>query len=149
MNNKQKLHQLHLNEWAARFTDQKSSGLTVRQWCEQNNYTIHTYNYWKHRLKDELANQILPKIVPLSIPPASATTGNHSSYYLNSTTQHESSELRDSHVSLYCYSLRKLKGKNKILKQTLSIHYIMLFLFPSRYFRNIYYFFICKQLTIL
>lgn len=56
MNNKQKLHQLHLNEWAARFADQKSSGLTVRQWCEQNNYTIHTYNYWKHRLKDELAN---------------------------------------------------------------------------------------------
>lgn len=69
MNNKQKLHQLHLNEWAARFADQKSSGLTVRQWCEQNNYTIHTYNYWKHRLKDELANQILPEIVPLSIPP--------------------------------------------------------------------------------
>lgn len=68
MNNKQKLHLLHLNEWAARFTDQKSSGLTVRQWCEQNIYTIHTYNYWKHRLKDELANQILPEIVPLSIP---------------------------------------------------------------------------------
>ena len=107
MNIKQKLHQLHLNEWAARFADQKNSGLTVRQWCEQNNYTIHTYNYWKHRLKDELANQILPKIVPLSIPPASATTGNHSSYYLNSTTQHESSELRDSRVSLYCYSHHK------------------------------------------
>ena len=68
MNTKQKLHQIHLNEWATRFSDQKSSGLTVRQWCEQNNFTIHTYNYWKHVLKEELASQILPDIVPLAIP---------------------------------------------------------------------------------
>lgn len=68
MNTKQKLHQIHLNEWAARFSEQKSSGLTVRQWCEQNNFTIHTYNYWKHVLKEELASQILPDIVPVSLP---------------------------------------------------------------------------------
>ena len=36
MNAKQKLHQVHLQEWAIRFADQKASGLTVRQWCEQN-----------------------------------------------------------------------------------------------------------------
>ena len=68
MNTKEKLHQLHLNEWAARFSEQKASGLTVRQWCDQNNYSIHTYNYWKHLLKEELASQVLPDIVPLSIP---------------------------------------------------------------------------------
>ena len=68
MNSKQKLHQIHLNEWAARFSDQKSSGLTVRQWCEQNNFSIHTYNYWKHVLKEELASQILPNIVPVPLP---------------------------------------------------------------------------------
>jgi len=68
MNSKQKLHQIHLNEWAARFSDQKSSGLTVRQWCEQNNFSIHTYNYWKHVLKEELASQILPDIVPVPLP---------------------------------------------------------------------------------
>ena len=68
MNSKQKLHQIHLNEWAARFSDQKSSGLTVKQWCEQNNFTIHTYNYWKHVLKEELASQVLPDIVPLTLP---------------------------------------------------------------------------------
>lgn len=71
MSAKQKLHQLHLNEWTARFSDQKSSGLTVRQWCDQNGFSIHTYNYWKHVLKEELANQLLPDIVPLS-PPAVA-----------------------------------------------------------------------------
>lgn len=67
MNTKQKLHQLHLNEWASRFAEQKASGLTVRQWCEQNHYTIHTYNYWKHLLKEELESQVLPDIVPLAI----------------------------------------------------------------------------------
>ena len=47
MNAKQKLHQVHLQEWAIRFAVQKASGLTVRQWCEQNSLSFHTYNYWK------------------------------------------------------------------------------------------------------
>ena len=40
MNAKQKLHQVHLQEWTVRFADQKASGLTVRQWCEQNKYIL-------------------------------------------------------------------------------------------------------------
>ncbi|RGI07510.1 IS66 family insertion sequence element accessory protein TnpA [Roseburia sp. TF10-5] len=70
MNAKQKLHQLRLNEWSSRFSDQKASGLTVKQWCDQNNLSIHTYNYWKHLLKEELASQVLPDIVPVSLPNA-------------------------------------------------------------------------------
>ena len=68
MNAKQKLHQVHLQEWTVRFADQKASGLTVRQWCEQNNLSFHTYNYWKHLLKEEVVDQSLPDIVPLSLP---------------------------------------------------------------------------------
>ena len=67
MKTTEKLHQIHLNEWASRFSDQKASGLTVKQWCEQNNFSIHTYNYWKHVLKEELASQVLPDIVPIAI----------------------------------------------------------------------------------
>lgn len=33
MNTKQKLHQLRMNEWTTRFSDQKASGLTVKEWC--------------------------------------------------------------------------------------------------------------------
>ena len=66
MNAKQKLRQIRLNKWIARFADQKTSGLTVQQWCDQNNFTIHTYNYWKHILKKEVVEQVLPDIVPLS-----------------------------------------------------------------------------------
>lgn len=68
MNARQKLHQIHLQEWTVRFADQKASGLTVRQWCEQNNLSFHTYNYWKHLLKEEVVDQALPDIVPLSLP---------------------------------------------------------------------------------
>ena len=68
MNARQKLHQIHLQEWTVRFADQKASGLTVRQWCEQNNLSFHTYNYWKHLLKEEVVDQTLPDIVPISLP---------------------------------------------------------------------------------
>ena len=68
MNARQKLHQVNLQEWTVRFADQKTSGLTVRQWCEQNNLSFHTYNYWKHLLKEEVVDQTLPDIVSLSLP---------------------------------------------------------------------------------
>ena len=73
MNAKQKLHQAHLQEWASRFADQKASGLTVRQWCDQNHFSIHTYNYWKHLLKEEVVDRLLPDIVPVTVPVASDT----------------------------------------------------------------------------
>lgn len=73
MNTRQKLHQLRMNEWATRFSDQKASGLTVKEWCDQNDLSIHTYNYWKHALKEELASQVLPDIVPIMIPESSAS----------------------------------------------------------------------------
>lgn len=53
MNAKQKFHQAKLNQWIGLFKEQADSGPAVRQWCEENNYSIHTYNYWKHILKEE------------------------------------------------------------------------------------------------
>ena len=67
MNAKQKRHQVRLQEWAGRFAEQKTSGLTVRQWCEVNHFSFHTYNYWKHLLKEEVVDQVLPYIVPIPV----------------------------------------------------------------------------------
>ena len=64
---KTKLHQARLQEWAGRFAEQKASGLTVRQWCEVNHFPFHTYNYWKHLLKEEVVDQVLPYIVPIPV----------------------------------------------------------------------------------
>lgn len=60
MNHKQKLHQIKLTQWATRFQEQAASGLTVKAWCAENNVTIHTYNYWKHKLKLEYVDSLLP-----------------------------------------------------------------------------------------
>lgn len=60
MNNKQKLHQIKLTQRAARFQKQADSGLTIKAWCAENNITIHTYNYWKHKLKLEYIDSMLP-----------------------------------------------------------------------------------------
>ncbi len=68
MSTKSILHQARLNEWASRFADQKSSGLTVTEWCKQANLSEHKYFYWKRLLKEEAIEQVLPDIVPLAMP---------------------------------------------------------------------------------
>mgnify|MGYP006967012482 CR=1 FL=1 len=74
MNARTKIHQLHLNEWITRFSEQKASGLTVKQWCEQNHLSVHAYNYWKHLVKEDLSSQVLPDIVPLAFPNSERTS---------------------------------------------------------------------------
>ena len=71
MKSNQLIHQARLQEWAANFSDQKASGLTVKQWCNQHNCSIHKYNYWKHLLKEEAVSQALPDIVPIMLPESS------------------------------------------------------------------------------
>lgn len=68
MSTKSFLHQARLNEWAVRITDQKSSGLTVTEWCQKNNLSKYKFFYWQHLLKDEAVSQMLPEIVPLAMP---------------------------------------------------------------------------------
>lgn len=69
MNAKQKLHQANLAKWTALFKEQASSGLTIRDWCAQNNISIHTYNYWKHAVKEVYVDSLLPDIVPIAPVP--------------------------------------------------------------------------------
>lgn len=66
MNTTKKLQQAKLDQWAVLCKEQSESGLTVKQWCEQNGYTIHTYNYRKHRLKESYVDSVLPDIVPIT-----------------------------------------------------------------------------------
>ena len=70
MSTKSLLHQAKLKEWASRFIDQKASGLSVAEWCKQNNLSRHKFFYWKRLLKEEAIEQVLPEIVPLAMPSA-------------------------------------------------------------------------------
>ena len=62
------LQQAKLNDWASRFADQKASGLSIKEWCSQNNMSQHKYFYWKRILKENAIEQALPEIVPLAMP---------------------------------------------------------------------------------
>ena len=62
------IHQATLKEWASRIKEQKSSGLSVSEWCRQNNLSKDKYFYWKRQLKTEVVEQALPDIVPLAVP---------------------------------------------------------------------------------
>lgn len=66
MNANQKIHQANLARWAVRFKEQADSGLTVKDWCDANSFTIHTYNYWKHLFKEEYVDAVMPDIVPIA-----------------------------------------------------------------------------------
>ena len=68
MNTTKQLQQIKLDQWAVLCKEQSKSGLTVKQWCDQNGYTIHTYNYWKHRLKENYVESALHDIVPITPP---------------------------------------------------------------------------------
>ena len=61
----QKLHQAKLAKWVALLQDQASSGLPVKEWCAQNDVTVHAYYYWKRLAKEAYINSIIPEIVPL------------------------------------------------------------------------------------
>lgn len=68
MNAKQTLHQANLAKWSNLFHEQKSSGLSVKDWCAQNNVTIHAFYYWKRLAKEAYVQSLIPDIVPLTPP---------------------------------------------------------------------------------
>ena len=43
-------HGRKLAEWAQRVQSCRESGLSVRQWCDENGLSAKTYYYWQHRL---------------------------------------------------------------------------------------------------
>ncbi len=37
-------------EWEEKIRQQKESGQSIMKWCEENNISYHTLNYWRERL---------------------------------------------------------------------------------------------------
>ncbi|MBR4816735.1 MAG: hypothetical protein IKZ73_05630 [Lachnospiraceae bacterium] len=68
MNMKQTLRQANLTKWSNLFHEQRSSGLSVKDWCAQNNVTIHAFYYWKRLAKEAYVKSLIPDIVPLTPP---------------------------------------------------------------------------------
>ncbi len=96
MNAKQKIHQATMTKWATLIKDQKASGLTIRQWCDQKNVSFHAYNYWKHILKESVVDSVMPDIVPISQP--LVPSSNCEMILPESGESHNSLNLRNSRI---------------------------------------------------
>lgn len=126
MNNKQKLHQIKLSQWAARFQEQADSGLTVKAWCTENNVTIHTYNYWKHKLKLEYLDSLLPAghdIVALT-PELLQPSTSRPAYQSNPTSLcplHDSHDLHDNDTLCIVYGDIKLSVGASVSEEKLLL----------------------------
>lgn len=59
-----------LEQWKQRIEAQKSSGLSVINWCNKNNLSKHAYYYWKKRIASNAKKAIssTPVFVEISTP---------------------------------------------------------------------------------
>ncbi len=53
--------ELRLAQWAGIIKEQKQSGLTVKDWCDQNGITKDAYYYWQQKLRREVYAVIKPQ----------------------------------------------------------------------------------------
>ena len=67
-----------MSHWAKIITDQKESGLTIREYCEKNGLHENSYYYWQKKLRtaaidelttatDERAQELVPIMAKLNL----------------------------------------------------------------------------------
>jgi hypothetical protein len=44
--------------WIKKIQDYENSGLSFKAWCEKNNEKIHTFQYWRRKLKEHRVPRI-------------------------------------------------------------------------------------------
>ena len=96
MNVNQTMHQANLSKWTALFHEQRQSGLTIKDWCSQNNVSVYAFFYWKRIAKEAYVQSILPESVPqpqsgqLSCrPDSTVATEKHELYNLSNLCDHQ------------------------------------------------------------
>ena len=59
-------------QWSRKIVACRSSGMTVRTWCQENGISEKTYYYWQRRLFQELANAHLQSNGFVDVTPSRA-----------------------------------------------------------------------------
>ena len=58
--------EMQLQEWSAQIKAQQASGLTIKQWCEENGIKPNTYYCRLKKIREQFVEA--PAIVPLNVP---------------------------------------------------------------------------------
>ena len=61
-----------MSEWAQRVSECRSSGLTVRQWCEEHGINEKTYYYWQRRIWESMNESRNSRFVQIPVETAAA-----------------------------------------------------------------------------
>ena len=61
-----------MEKWAQRVSECRSSGLTVRNWCEQHRINEKTYYYWQRRIWESMNESRSSRFVQIPVEAASA-----------------------------------------------------------------------------
>jgi hypothetical protein len=65
--------------WARRMTEWERSGTSRRTWCAANEVSIHTFDYWRRRLRTRVAKRpARQKLVPMVVKSAPTTSSSPS-----------------------------------------------------------------------
>jgi phage terminase large subunit-like protein len=78
MNTRYIAKEYRMSHWAKIITDQKESGLTIREYCEKNGLHENSYYYWQKKLRtaaidelttatDEQAQELVPIMAKLNL----------------------------------------------------------------------------------
>lgn len=54
------LSQVRFDNWVSMIRNQKASGLTVVEWCKENNVTENSYYYWLRKIRTAALNAVKP-----------------------------------------------------------------------------------------
>lgn len=57
---KQARHNSMLQTWSERVRECRGSGLSVREWCEQNGYKVSVYYRWQREVFNAVSQQVQP-----------------------------------------------------------------------------------------
>jgi hypothetical protein len=61
-----------MEKWTQRVSECRSSGLTVRKWCEQHEINEKTYYYWQRRIWESMNESRSSRFVQIPVETASA-----------------------------------------------------------------------------
>ena len=67
--------QERLEKWNEAICAQKASGLTIKDWCEQNGISPNTYYYYLRRIRDTMLESSGPRLVEMELPAADPPAG--------------------------------------------------------------------------
>lgn len=72
MNTRDEVRQMRIREWKKVFEDKAASGLSAKEYCQQNGIGKDQYFYWQKIVRESVLNEIKPnRFTELSVPVSS------------------------------------------------------------------------------